>query len=117
MRLHAWTAVLMVLALPGCIGGEEEAGGREIAVLDNSFEPMTATAAVGEKFEFENAGAVRHTVTIHRPPDPGTTYKFDKVLEPGGEIGFTFDAPGTYHVFCRFHGSIGGGMHLNVTVS
>lgn len=111
-----WWGLAFVLPLAGCLDAEDSGAG-EIEVDDNSFRPSTATAKVGETFEFENEGSATHTVTVHRPPAPATEYVFDRELKSGASTSLTFDQPGTYHVFCRFHGSIGSGMHLNVEVS
>lgn len=114
MRAAVSSLAVLLIALPGCMDGEK---GTKVEVDDNYFRPSSAPAKVGDVFEFENEGQIDHTVTIHRPPDGATTYLKDDVVKPGQETQFTFDKQGTYHVFCRYHGSIGSRMHLNVTVS
>lgn len=117
-------AVGFAFAVSGCAGTDDGEEGREVEVDDDYFEVSgepasknaTSTAAVGEKFEFNNEGQRSHTVTIHRPPDPVTTYLIDETLVAGDETSFTFDKAGTYHIWCRFHGEMTSGMHLTVTV-
>lgn len=114
--------VSLFLALAGCAAS---GGGIEVEVDDSYFEvagqPATkngnATAKVGEAFEFKNDGAIDHTVTVHRPPDPGTQFLKDDVVQPGASTSFTFDKAGTYHIWCKYHGQLTSGMHLTVTVS
>ena len=72
----------------------------EILVPD---EPLT----VGDSIEFTNNGERPHTVT-----DRGNTFDTDAVL-PGDSASVTFDAPGTYAVFCRINP---GQMNANVVV-
>jgi plastocyanin len=72
----------------------------EILVPD---EPLTA----GDSIEFTNNGERPHTVT-----DRGNTFDTDAVL-PGDSASVTFDAPGTYFVFCRINP---GQMNATVVV-
>lgn len=111
-----WAVALswMMVALSGCAGGDEAT---EIEMDDNYFKPDEATAKAGDQFQFENKGARDHTITIHRPPAAATQYYSDQIVKPGEKAVVTFDQAGTYHVFCKYHGAIGSGMHLNVTVS
>lgn len=110
-------AALLPFAFAGCVGGGDDEAGETVELNDNSFDPDSLSLAAGTAVEFENEGQRQHTVTIHKPPAAATEYAKNTVLGPGDDTSFTFEQPGTYHVFCRFHGRIGGGMHLNVTVS
>lgn len=123
MRGVAFSAMLAVTAVAGCTDQELGKEATEVEVDDNSFEvegePETkngeATARAGDTFEFKNEGNVRHSVTVHRPPDPATTTIKDVDLEAGRETTLTFDKAGTYHIWCKYHGELGQRMHLNVT--
>jgi plastocyanin len=111
--------LLMTLSFAGCM----TADANEVSLGDNYFDRPGAdrngetTAAVGDRFTFQNEGNNQHTVTVHRPPDASTTFLLDAVLEPGETASFTFDEAGVYHVYCRFHGSFTQGMRLAVVVS
>ncbi len=116
-------ALFLFFALAGCAGDDGE--GKEVEVDDDYFEvdgnPNSkngdAAAKVGDTFTFENEGQRVHSVTVHRPPDAATTTIKDTDVQPGQDTSLSFDKAGVYHVWCKYHGSMGAGMHLNVTVS
>ncbi|HUR62478.1 MAG TPA: hypothetical protein VM286_08970 [Candidatus Thermoplasmatota archaeon] len=85
---------------------------------DDSFANGNKTGlAVGTHIKYANKGLHGHTVTVHWVGDALTTYKLDQTLQPGQSVNYTFAAPGTYHVFCRFHGTMTTGMATVVTVA
>lgn len=96
-----------------------------VAVGDDSFEVEgdpdsnngNTTAAVGHEFMFVNEGQRDHTVTIHKVGDALNVTVLDEVIAPGEEVGYTFAQATTYHVWCRYHGTMTGGMHLTVVVA
>ena len=104
---------LLAVALAGCSSGE---GDTEVHVRDNKFEPAALTVAAGEEVHFEVDGSNPHTVTIHFVGDPAATLKLDQTVQDGEDVHFTFAAAGTYHVWCRLHGTMTTGMAMVVTV-
>jgi plastocyanin len=93
-----------VVVVGGRAGAQQAEQGEivdfEILVPD---EPLT----VGDSIEFTNNGERPHTVT-----DRGNTFDTDAIL-PGDSGSVTFDAPGTYAVFCRINP---GQMNANIVV-
>jgi plastocyanin len=94
-------------------GGSET---RSVDLYDNYYENGNLTVPVGTTIKYSNEGTHGHTVTIHWAGssgvqgDPLTTYKIDKTLQHGESTTYTFAVAGTYHVFCRFHGTMTTGM-------
>ena len=113
VRLPAALLLLSTLALAGCSSG---GAGAEVQVRDNEFEPKQLTVAAGDEVRFDVQGSNPHTVTIHMVGDAATTLKLDETVGAGDDVGFTFAAKGTYHVWCRFHGTMTTGMAMLVTV-
>jgi plastocyanin len=119
MRGKIALAVLVVVLLSGCMA----AGGSTRVDAGDSYFEVTGqaatrngetTASVGDSYRFTNVGAIDHPVTVHRPPDAADEFLIDEVFAPGDSVDFTFDEPGTYHVYCRFHGTFTSGMRLTV---
>ncbi|MEA3190316.1 MAG: hypothetical protein QOD77_898 [Thermoplasmata archaeon] len=86
----------------------------EVALRDNMFDPTTLDVAKGTLVRFDNEGARRHTVTIHWVGDPIEVTKLNQTVEVGSDTSFTFATAGTYHVWCRFHGTMTSGMAMVV---
>jgi plastocyanin len=105
-------------------GGAGDASGTplKVALKDNTFEDGDLMLDVGRMVSYVNEGQHGHTVTIHyagdatHNGDPGTTLKLDQVLAPGEAANYKFEAPGTYHVWCKYHGTMTSGMSSVVTV-
>jgi len=116
MKHALYSLPLFLLAFAGCTESNE-VHAKKIDLYDDYFGETEKTVPIGTEVEFENEGKRDHTVTIHFPPANVTDYELDDQLAPGEETEFGFDQVGTYHVFCRFHGKIGEGMHVNVTVT
>ena len=91
-------------------------GTRSVNVADNEFVDGDFTIVSGTTVTYTNVGAGGHTVTIHWVGDPATTLKLDQTIQPGQSAQFTFATTGTYHVWCRFHGTMTSGMASVVTV-
>jgi manganese oxidase len=114
------TAVTVTVSATGTSTSPPSAA--HISVVDNEFTDGTRTVAAGTSIRYTNDGDNAHTVTVHYAGnngvggDPATTYKHDPTLQKGEETTFTFSLPGTYHVFCRFHGTMTTGMTSTVTV-
>jgi plastocyanin len=73
------------------------ASGPSIFIRDNFYAPNTLTVPAGTTVRWEHQGKVQHTVTA-------LLGIFDSGPLNGGEVfTFTFDRPGRYDFFCRFH--------------
>lgn len=128
MRLPLAVAALLLLS--GCSSPEssDSDGDSEttmsdtpsmkmVSMLDNSFRNGDFSTAPGGKAMYMNQGKNAHTVTIHMVGDSETTSKIDKTLQPGETETYTFATVGTYHVYCKLHGTMTTGMTSTVTVA
>ena len=87
------------------------AADRPVGMGPASFEPRSITIAPGDRVVWSNTSTRAHTVTS----DDGTM--FDQAVPPGASYSFTFNQPGTFAYYCRFHGGPGGnGMAGSVVV-
>lgn len=69
----------------------------EVALVDFEFKPNTLRVAPGTTVVFKNQGQAPHTAT----DGPG---RFDSHnLASGAEFRYTFQAPGTYPIYCKIH--------------
>ncbi len=81
-----------------------------VNVVDDAFQPASTAVAAGESVTFTNSGESPHTATA----DDGS---FDTgTIDPGASATVTFDTPGRYPYFCRFHGDPGGSGMAGVVV-
>ena len=85
-----------------------------VSLVDDEFVPADLDVEAGTRAMFHNDGERSHTVTIHKVGDPPTTLLKDTVLGAGQETEFTFGEAATYHVWCRFHGTMTTGMAMVV---
>lgn len=104
------------LLFSGCASpGTTQSEHVDAGLGDDYFEPL-GNLTQGTEVRFQNVGARNHTVTIHLEWVPEDEYEIDQRIEPGATVAFTFEEEAVYHVWCRFHGEMGRGMHVNVTV-
>ena len=84
-----------------------------VQMLDSTFELRTVTVSIGTTLSWTNDGQIVHTATA----DNGSFDTGD--VAPGAtSTSVTFDQPGTYPYFCRYHGSPGGrGMAGTIVVT
>lgn len=121
-------ALATAVALAGCTGGNQGYGGgtegsgggsgsvdATVEALDNRFDPEQLNVATNATVKWVNKGSNSHTVEIR--PEGGSDTVHSAVIAPGESTTYTFQDAGTYQVWCRYHGSPGGGMHMTVTVS
>ena len=80
------------------------AGADAVAVADNSFTPATSKVAVGESVDFENGGAIAHTVT-------GDDFDSGS-LAPGDSFTFKADEAGNFSYVCLFHPGMQGTIEV-----
>lgn len=110
-HLVAPVAVLGLLALGACSGGDDEgdsaAGGDAVAIVDFNYEPADLEVAAGTTVTFTNEDGFAHTVTAKdKSFDSGN-------MDEGASFDHTFEEPGTYDYLCAIHNSMTG----TVTVS
>ena len=128
MRLpHAVVTVAALLAL-GCGksdkfgigtsgggGGGGSGGGSTLNIVMSAiaFVPAVDTVAAGQTVTWTNNDQVIHTVTA----DSGSVDAFDSGdVAGGGTYTHTFQTAGTFGYFCRYHGSLTGGMRGTIVV-
>lgn len=119
--LLACTAVAVGSVAAGCGGGDEEAttsateeapsatedanassGGApessdEISIADFKYDPEAVTVDAGTEVVWTNSDDAAHTATA----DDGSFDTGTLNLDDSGRA--TFDQPGTYSYYCRFH--------------
>jgi len=100
-----------LLALGGGTGVARAQGYRaSVSAIDNVFTPEVVRVAPGDAVKWTIDGRSPHTVLA----DDGSWDSGN--LEPGDEFSHTFDEPGVFTYFCRYHGSPGVGMTGTVLV-
>ncbi len=73
-----------------------------VSVMDSFFSPRTIIISAGTTVTWTNMGSMNHTVTADNA-------SFDSgALPPGSTFSRTFNTPGTFNYYCRFHGGPGG---------
>lgn len=132
------TAIALLLAVSACTGGDEPADSAEepadssgqmaddgqpeaatagerveVAITDFSYEPETIEVSAGDTVEWTNQDMFAHTVTDAEAEDDGGEFDgqlgdLDSVDAEGTMFERTFDEPGTYAYFCRFHPNMRG---------
>lgn len=129
MRRHlpVLLAIVTALLLAACGGGGDssgpptsgdtsasepaaaaDGGSTEVTIESFTFMPEEVEVSAGTEVTWTNQDGFAHTVTSGTPDD--TTDRFDGVMGELGEMNgkgktfsFTFEEPGTYEYFCRFH--------------
>lgn len=77
-------------------------GQNAVAAYDDYFTPKVITVPAGTTVTWINSGSDPHSVTSDtRIFDSGT-------LAPDATFSFTFNNPGTFPYYCKFHGGPGG---------
>lgn len=117
--------ILTVLLLAGCAGSKSSDSPemtdspefKMITMEDNTIKNGDMQVNVNDRAMYMNRGSTTHTVTVHLVGDGSTTYKLDSEVQPGKDVTYRFTAPGTYHVFCKLHGTMTSGMTSTVTVT
>lgn len=121
MRASAALA-LLVLALAGCVGADDEAAGAlsaadgdgfppivphvvEATILAGAFDPGRTTIAPGTTVVWSNTDDVTHSVVS----DDGS-FAGSGPLGPSSTFSYTFERPGDYGYHCRFHPEMTGSL-------
>jgi plastocyanin len=87
-----------------------EGYGAPVSAIDNVFGPEVVRIQPGESVEWSMDGRTAHTVQA----DDGSWDSGN--LDPGAEFERTFDEPGAFTYFCKYHGEPGIGMAGTVLV-
>jgi plastocyanin len=103
-----------IVQAPGLVvvsGEEGEASTVTVSEIDYAFLPAEMTIPVGTTVIWANDEQPKHTATA----DDGLYDSGDQNF--GDSYSYTFDEPGIYPYFCRYHGDVGGvGMAGTITV-
>lgn len=82
-----------------------------VSMGDNYYSLQNITVTAGTRIVWTNNGTSPHTIT-------STTGIFESGnIGSGSTYSYTFNTPGTYNYFCRFHGSPNSGMTGTVIVT
>lgn len=84
-------------------GNGNGGGTADVTARDDFFDPDEFTIEAGGSVLWENRGQNIHSVTS----DDGDFESGD--MSSNDIFDFSFDEPGEYPYYCRFHGSPGGG--------
>ncbi len=83
-----------------------------VSIKDFKFNPSALTVAAGTTVVWKNEDSAPHTVTA---ADGSWT---SDTLNNGDSFQQTFDTPGTFTYYCKFHGNADGtGMAATITVT
>ena len=85
---------------PSTTGAVSDGGDVSVSANDFSFSPATVTVSVGDSVTWTLAGGA-HTTSSGSTPDLDGLW--DQALTADAPFTFTFEEPGTYEYFCRFH--------------
>ncbi len=94
--------------MPGTALAEDY--GATVSAIDNIFGPQVVRVEPGATVEWSMDGRTAHTVQA----DDGSWDSGN--LDPGAEFERTFDEPGVFTYFCKYHGKPGIGMAGTVLV-
>jgi len=105
--LPAWLGLCVLTMFLGCAAPPAPTPGvTDVTMPGLVYNPMTVTIKAGESVRWTNTETlpIPHTVTSGNPGDPNAGSIFDSnSILPGQSFTFTFDTPGTYVYFCKFH--------------
>jgi plastocyanin len=104
MRRWASVALLLLLILGPALEALADDDGAQVSAIDNAFDAEVVHVQPGQSVEWQMDGRNPHTVTA----DDGSFDSGD--LEPGATYTTSFDRPGVYPYFCKYHGAPGVGM-------
>ncbi len=105
----ALSAALALAGVAGCGGddGSSQAkmpSGDAVEIVEFGFEPEELTVPAGTTITFTNQDKAPHTATADDS-------SFDtESLKEGDSAQETFDEPGTYSYYCRFHAFMKGAV-------
>jgi plastocyanin len=98
-------------------GGGCTATATQVCMVGLSFSPTSLTVTAGTTVTWNNGSSTTHSVTSAT----GSTDVYDSPdIGVGSTFQHTFATAGTYHYYCRFHGTNGNpptGMSGTITVN
>lgn len=109
--------LLSIVLLAGCSDSDSEGGANYMDISNNLFEGGDHTIAAGTTFEWHNEDDHQHSITIQKEGAASGSMEIDQTLAAGEHFTHKFNEAGTYHVWCKFHGGMGTGMHFTMTVT
>ncbi len=118
------SATVSVGMFTGCLGGnreQENNGGdggasiqetNSVSMVNSQFSPRNIHIDIGTTVTWTNDDGFGHTIT-----GASDNWEKDTEVSGGGSTTYTFDKPGVYDVYCRFHGSEDlSGMSMKIAV-
>lgn len=78
-----------------------------VNISDDAFLPASLTVDAGTMVTWTSTGTHQHTVTPDWPLAAGGNFG-SNILNTGDSFSFTFNTPGFYRYYCKFHGGING---------
>ena len=110
--LGAGVLVALFALLP-VVWAAPPAATKNVALMDNVFDPKAITVNVGDTVTWMDKGQNEHTVTA----DNGSFDSGDLKVGEKTSFSFTFTKAGTFAYHCKYHGGAGGvGMSGTVMV-
>jgi len=96
--------------LPACAQvspPEPQDGVTDVSISGLAFEPRSVTIRAGESVRWTNLESVpiSHSSTSGEPGDPDGVWD-SGTLSPGESFSETFDEPGEFIYYCRFHPNV-----------
>ncbi|MBW3657360.1 MAG: cupredoxin domain-containing protein [Actinobacteria bacterium] len=75
-----------------------------VSIDDFAYNPASVTVAAGTEVTWTNEDPALHSVTAGTPeaPEPDV-FDLDPIEDAGQTVSHTFEEPGTYDYFCRYH--------------
>jgi plastocyanin len=101
-------SLTLVVGVPTAVA--DGADGATVSAIDNLFTPSVVRIEPGGTVEWTMDGRTPHAVQA----DDASWDSGD--LRPGIEFAHTFDEPGVFTYFCKYHGAPGSGMAGTVLV-
>lgn len=89
----------------GAAPADDEATGTAAVDIDDfSYTPESITVAAGTEVTWTNQDPALHSVTAGTPeaPEP-QLFDLDPIEDAGQTVSHTFEEPGTFAYFCRYH--------------
>jgi plastocyanin len=79
---------------------------RSVNVADSLYEPETITVQLGDTVAWNNTGAIPHTVSAN----DGSVESGN--MNSGDGFAHTFNQPGTFEYYCKYHAVKGSGIGM-----
>lgn len=119
------TATVSIGIFTGCLGGDGEQNNNRdqdsqtsiqktsnVSMVNSQFSPRNIQIDVGDTVTWTNNDSTAHTVT-----SGSDNWEKDTEVSGGESTTHTFEEPGIYYVYCRFHGSRDlSGMSMKIAV-